>query len=128
MPADRIILKGMQFYGYHGVNPEEKALGQSYIVDLTAEVALTKPGRSDNLDDTVSYTRMYRLAGEVMEGASRNLLESLAQTLADRLLAELPIAAVEVTVKKPHPPVKGSAIEYAAVTLYRRRAENPGGQ
>ena len=111
----------MQFYGYHGVNPEEKALGQSYIVDLTAEVALTKPGQSDNIDDTVSYTRMYRLAREVMEGASRNLLESLAQSLADRLLAELPIAAVEVTVKKPHPPVKGSAIEYAAVTLYRRR-------
>lgn len=128
MPADRIILSGIQFYGYHGVNPEEKALGQSYIVDLTAEMDLTKPGRSDNLDDTVSYTRMYRLAREVMEGSSRNLLESLAQTLADRLLAELPIAAVQVTVKKPHPPVKGSAIDYAAVTLYRRRAGNPGGQ
>ena len=128
MPADRIILSGMQFYGYHGVNPEEKALGQAYIVDLTAEVALTKPGQSDNLDDTVSYTRMYRLAREVMEGASRNLLESLAQTLADRLLAELPIAAIQVTVKKPHPPVKGSAIDYAAVTLYRRREGNPGGQ
>lgn len=121
MAADRIILKGMQFYGYHGVNPEEKALGQSYIVDLTAEVALTKPGKSDRLEDTVSYTRMYRLAREVMEGSSRNLLESLAQTLADRLLAELPIAAVQVTVKKPHPPVKGSIIDYAAVTLYRRR-------
>ena len=121
MPADRIILKGMQFYGYHGVNPEEKALGQAYIVDLTAEGDLTGPGRSDNLDDTVSYTRIYRLAREVMEGPSRNLLESLAQTLADRLLAELPIAAVQVTVKKPHPPVKGSVIDYAAVTLYRRR-------
>ena len=128
MPADRIILKGMQFYGYHGVNPEEKALGQAYIVDLTAEMDLTGPGQSDNLEDTVSYTRMYRLAQGVMEGASRNLLESLAQSLADRLLAELPIAAIQVTVKKPHPPVKGSAIDYAAVTLYRRRAENPGGQ
>lgn len=128
MPADRIILQGMQFYGYHGVNPEEKALGQSYIVDLTAEVALTKPGKSDCLEDTVSYTRMYRLAREVMEGPSRNLLESLAQTLAERLLAELPIAAIQVTVKKPHPPVKGSAIDYAAVAIYRRREGNPGGQ
>ena len=128
MPADRIILKGMQFYGYHGVNPEEKALGQAYIVDLTAEGDLTGPGQSDRLEDTVSYTRMYRLAREVMEGPSRNLLESLAQTLADRLLAELPIAAVQVTVKKPHPPVKGSVIEYAAVTLYRRREGNSGGQ
>ena len=126
MAADRIILSGMQFYGYHGVNPEEKALGQAYIVDLTAEGDLTKPGRSDNLEDTVSYTRMYRLAREVMEGPSCNLLESLAQTLAERLMAELPIAAVQVTVKKPHPPVKGSTIEYAAVTLYRRREGNSG--
>ena len=64
---------------------------------------------------------MYRIAQEVVEGASRNLLESLAQSLAARLLAELPIAAVQVTVKKPHPPVKGSAIDYAAVAIYRRR-------
>ena len=121
MSTDRIILQGMQFYGYHGVNPEERALGQSYIVDLAAEGDLTGPGQSDRLADTVSYTRMYRIAREVVEGASRNLLESLAQSLAERLLAELPIAAVQVTVKKPHPPVKGSVIDYASVVIYRRR-------
>lgn len=121
MSADRIILQGMLFYGYHGVNLEERALGQSYSVDLAAEVDLTGAGQTDRLADTVSYTRMYRIAQEVVEGASRNLLESLAQTLAARLLAELPIAAVQVTVKKPHPPVKGSAIDYAAVAIYRRR-------
>ena len=124
MPPDRIILKGMRFYGYHGVNAEEQALGQSYLVDLAAEVDLARPGASDNLEDTVSYTRMYRITQSVMEGESRNLLESLAQTLADRLLTELPLAAVAVTVKKPHPPVKGSVIEYAAVEIYRSR---PGG-
>ncbi len=120
MTSDRIILEGMRFYGYHGVNPEEKALGQSYVVDLTADVALARPGASDRLEDTVSYTRMYRIAKSIVEGASRNLLESLAQTIADQLLAELPLAGVRVRVRKPAPPVKGAIIEYAAVEIYRR--------
>ena len=122
MSSDRIILKGMRFYGYHGVNPEEKALGQSYVVDLAADVDLTRPGTSDRLEDTVSYTLMYRVAKAVIEGNSRNLLEALAQDIADRLLTELPLAGVQVRVKKPAPPVKGSAIRYAAVEIYRRRS------
>ncbi len=47
---DRIILDGMQFYGFHGVNTEDRALGQSYIVDLTVEMDLTGPGASDRLE------------------------------------------------------------------------------
>lgn len=122
LSSDRIILEGMRFYGYHGVNPEEKALGQSYVVDLAADVDLARPGASDRLEDTVSYTQMYRIAQSVVEGASRNLLESLAQAIADRLLAELPLAGVRVRVGKPAPPVKGSVIEGAAVEIYRRPA------
>lgn len=121
MPSDQIILKGIRLYGYHGVNPEEKQFGQPYIVDLAADLNLTQPGSSDQLDDTVSYTRMYRIAQSVIAGESRNLLEALAQTLADRLLSELPIAAIKVTVKKPNPPIQGSSIQYAAVTIHRRR-------
>ena len=122
MPSDQIILKGIRLYGYHGVNPEEKQFGQPYIVDLAADLDLTQPGLSDQLDDTVSYTRMYRIAQAVIAGESRNLLESLSQTLADRLLSELPIAAIQVTVKKPDPPIQGSTIRYAAVTIHRNRS------
>ncbi len=121
MSSDRIILKGMRFYGYHGVNSEEKALGQSYVVDLEADVDLTVPGATDRLEDTISYTLIYRTVKSVVEGDSQNLLESVAQTIADRLLAELPLDGVRVRVKKPNPPVKGSVIEYAAVEIYRKR-------
>ena len=121
MAADRIILQGMRFYGYHGVNPEEKAQGQSYLVDLEVEVDLARPGHSDALEDTVSYTHLYRAVKSVMEGESRNLLERLAQEIADRLLADFPLQAVTVTVKKPNPPIKGSFIEHAAVRVNRRR-------
>lgn len=119
--SDRIILKGMQFYGFHGANAEERALGQSYLVDLTVEVDLSLPGRSDRLDDTVSYTHLYRAVKEVIEGESRNLLEGIAQSIADRVLQDYPVASVQLTVKKPHPPIKGSVVAYAAVEIFRTR-------
>ena len=49
LPPDRIVLEGMQFYGFHGVNPEEQALGQSYLVDLAVELTLSQAGQSDRL-------------------------------------------------------------------------------
>jgi dihydroneopterin aldolase len=121
MAADRIILKGMRFYGYHGVNPEEKTQGQSYLVDLEAEVDLGRPGISDALEDTVSYTHLYRAIRAIMEGEPRNLLERLAQEITDRLLTDFPLEAITVTLKKPNPPIKGSFIEYAAVRIHRQR-------
>ena len=41
-PPDRIIMEGMQFYGFHGVNVEERSLGQSYVVDLAVEIGLDR--------------------------------------------------------------------------------------
>lgn len=121
MASDRIILQGMRFYGYHGVNPEENVQGQSYLVDLEAEVDLARPGLTDALEDTVSYTHLYRAARAIVEGESRNLLERLAQEIAERLLADFPLEAVTVTVKKPNPPIRGSFIDHAAVRIHRRR-------
>jgi dihydroneopterin aldolase len=121
MPADRIILEGMQFYGFHGVNPEERTLGQAYVVDLAVELDLRQPGASDRLEDTVSYPRLYRAVQEVVEGESRNLLEATAEAIASRVLAEFPVAAVQVRIKKPRPPIRGSVIDHAAVEIYRTR-------
>ena len=121
LQPDRIVLEGMQFYGFHGVNPEEQALGQSYLVDLAVELDLSQAGQSDRLDDTVSYTHLYRVVQWVMEGESRNLLETAAQAIADQVLAQFPVDAVSVSVKKPRPPVRGSVIEHAMVEIYRRR-------
>ena len=119
---DQILLQGMQFYGYHGVNPEERTLGQRYVVDLTAELDLRRAGKSDRLEDTVSYSHIYRAVRAVMEGEPRNLLESAAQAIADRVLSEFPVESVSVTVKKPNPPVRGSSIEFAAVQIHRTRS------
>ena len=119
--SDRIILEGMRFYGFHGVNPEERVLGQEYLVDLTVELDLGRAGRTDRLEDTISYSRIYRAVKDVMEGDSRNLLEAAAQAIADRVLSEFPVESVGVRVMKPHPPIRGSVIESATVEIFRRR-------
>ena len=121
-PTDRIVLEGMQFYGFHGVNAEEKSLGQPYVVDLAVEMDLSIPGKSDRLEDTVSYTHLYRSVRKVIEGESRNLLEAAAENVAIRILDEFPVKAVQVRVKKPRPPIKGSFVENAVVEIYRVRA------
>ena len=120
-PSDRIILEGMQFYGFHGVNQEERVLGQSYLVDLSVELNLSRAGDSDKLEDTVSYSGLYREVRDVVEGDPRNLLESTAQAIASRVLDKFPVRAVAVRVKKPHPPIRGSIIDHAAVEIYRVR-------
>ena len=118
---DRIVLEGMRFYGFHGVNPEERVLGQEYLVDITVEMDLAPAGQSDRLEVTISYAHIYRAVRDVMEGEPRNLLEAAAQSVADRVLADFPVAAVGVRVKKPHPPIRGSVIENATVEIFRRR-------
>jgi dihydroneopterin aldolase len=123
-PPDRIILQGIRVYGYHGANPEERAVGQCYVVDLSVEVDLRKPGDSDRLEDTVSYTGLYRAVRAVVGGEPKSLLEAAAQTLADKVLAEFPVNAVHVVLKKPHPPIKASVIDSAAVEIYRSRRES----
>ena len=123
-PPDRIIMEGMQFYGFHGVNVEERSLGQSYVVDLAVEIDLGVPGRSDRLEDTLSYTHLYRSVQKVLEGESKNLLEATAEAVAGRILEEFPVDAVQVRVKKPRPPIKGSFVENAVVEIYRVRDQN----
>ena len=122
--SDRIVLTGMQFYGFHGVNPEERSLGQPFVVDLEAELDLRPACASDRLTDTVSYTDLYRATKDIMEGAPRNLLEAAAGAIADRVLGQHPaVSAIRIRVQKPRPPIKGSVIESAAVEIHRTRQD-----
>ena len=121
MTTDHILLKGMTFYGFHGVGPEEQSLGQRFVVDLEVRKDLRPAGASDDLRQTVDYSRLYRLVREVMEGPSRKLLENVAETIAQRVLDAFEVEAVRVKVKKPDVPMKGSILDYAAVEIFRDR-------
>ena len=121
LQKDRIILEGMQFYAYHGRNPEERALGQPFVVDLEAEVDLKAAGDSDDIEDTVSYTDLYRAVKAQMEAPAKNLLEAVAQSIAQSILDAYPVGGVRVRVKKTRPPIKEGVLSGAGVEVYRIR-------
>ena len=118
---DSIFLENMTFYAYHGVNPEERRLGQRFVVDLWAKLDLSTPGHSDALADTVSYSNLYQTVKAVVEGEAYNLLEAVAEAVAHRILASSPIYAVLVRVKKPSPPIKDAVLQWVGIEIYRSK-------
>jgi len=115
-----ISLKGMSFHAFHGVHAFEKAQGNTFSIDLTFEVDIEKPVKSDNLEDTLDYEAVYREVAEVMQ-TPVNLLEHLAYKISNRLLARFGMAeSVEITVSKKNPPLEGLC-EESAVSLVLRR-------
>ncbi|MFL2645575.1 MAG: dihydroneopterin aldolase [Dehalococcoidia bacterium] len=119
MNTDKIILSEMEFYGYHGVNQEEKIQGQKFVVDLEINCSLLLPGQTDDLNDTVNYSQVYKLIKSIVEGPSQNLIESVAENIAYRILNETSADEVTVKVAKLQPPIKGSQIKSAAAQITR---------
>ncbi|QCD98134.1 dihydroneopterin aldolase [Vigna unguiculata] len=121
--GDKLVLRGLSFYGFHGAKPEERKLGQKFVVDIDAWMDLAAAGKTDHLSDTVSYTTIYDIAKEVLEGSPHNLLESVAQKIAIATMTNhKEILAVRVKVGKPHVAVRGP-VEYLGVEIYRRRSD-----
>ena len=102
---DRIVLTGVRANGTHGVLDFEHERAQPFVVDATLYLDLEAAGASDDLNDTVDYGRAAKEIVAVIEGEHADLIEHLAQRIADRLLAIPPIRQVDVTVHKPHAPI-----------------------
>ncbi len=104
--ADSISIVGMEFYGYHGVFPEEKRLGQKFIVDLDMELDLKKAGETDRLENSINYPAVIGLVEEIVCSRKYNLLEALAENIAGEILRGFDmVRKVKVRVKKPHAPI-----------------------
>jgi dihydroneopterin aldolase len=123
---DRMVLRRMEFYGYHGVFPEENKLGQKFYVDLDLRLDLHKAALSDDVSDTVNYAEIHALVKQVVEGPPCKLIEALAQRIASTVLGTYTnIIEVTVSVTKPNPPFDIN-FDGVAVELCRRR--DGGGQ
>ena len=119
--TDRIVLEGMRFFGFHGNNPEERELGQPFVVDLELETDLSIAGASDDLGDTINYAEVYRAVKGVTEGPSRNLLEGVGAGYCGGGAGWLRRDAVRVRVRKTQPPIRDARLESAGVEIYRSR-------
>jgi dihydroneopterin aldolase len=102
---DRIELRGLRATGVHGVLPEEQIRAQPFEIDLDVDIDLSAAGTSDRLDDTLDYGALAAAVARVVNGEHHQLLERLAQRIADEALADERVQSVTVTVRKLRPPV-----------------------
>lgn len=116
---DTVFLEGMQFYAYHGVNPEERSLGQRFLIDVELSTSLRAAGRSDDLNDTINYSAAYKRIRAIVEGPPRSLIEAVAEEIATTLLNEFPATGVIVTVRKPEVALRGAMLGAAGVRIVR---------
>jgi dihydroneopterin aldolase len=120
---DKMILKGMRFYGFHGNLPAEKALGQWFQVDVELTIDdLSKAAATDALEHTLNYAALYAGIKIIVEGSSVNLLETLAGRIMDICFEFYKVTDARVRVEKPQAPL-GGPLEYAAIELVRSRQE-----
>jgi dihydroneopterin aldolase/2-amino-4-hydroxy-6-hydroxymethyldihydropteridine diphosphokinase len=101
--TDRIEIRGLKAMGKHGVRDFEKDRPQPFIVDLVMDVDTSRAGKSDDLEDTVSYSTVVKLVADIIAGEHSDLLEHLAERIAQAVLAHDDLVqAVDLTVRKPH--------------------------
>ena len=79
--TDRIHVEGIEAYGYHGVFPEERVLGQTLIVDLSVDCDLRPAGLSDRMEESISYVELEAIARQVVEETPYQLIESSIRSL-----------------------------------------------
>lgn len=121
---DKIFLKGLEIFAYHGVNPEEKTDGQTFVLDITMKADLTAARKSDDLNDTVNYAAVRKTVQRVFTAEKYDLIERAAQVVCDAILDEYPkVQEVTVLLKKPEAPMN-AVFDFAGVEITQVRGEN----
>ncbi|AKG43679.1 dihydroneopterin aldolase [Streptomyces xiamenensis] len=118
---DRITLSGLRVRGFHGVLPHEREGGQWFTVDLTLGLDTRPAAATDDLAKTVDYGMVAQEITAVVAGEPVDLLETLAQRIADRCLAFTPVREAEVTLHKPQAPIT-VPFDDVTITIKRSRA------
>ena len=119
---DKIYIRSLRVYAYHGVNTDEKENGQPFELDITLCLDLKAAGQTDFLSDTVNYAKVTKLAVKVISSEKNNLIERAASRVAFSILEEFPVCEVTVLLKKPRAPVAAD-FEYMAVEITRTRED-----
>jgi dihydroneopterin aldolase len=110
-----VEIQGLEVFGHHGVEEDERRDGQRFLFDVALDVG--DAGSSDRIEDAVDYRDVAAVVREVSDATQFRLLEALAASVADALLERFPIESAQVRVRKPDVALP---VEYAAVTLERR--------
>ena len=115
-----IELHGILLHGFHGVLEHERRDGQRFLVDVDLDLEHEQASRTDQLEDAVDYREVVSRVRAISDARAYQLLEAFAAAVADALVAEFPVTAVRVRVRKPDV-VLDPPVEFAAVAVERRR-------
>lgn len=119
--GDRIILKDLGFYGYHGVFAEEATLGQRFFIDLELGVDLSEPAATDRLSTGISYSDIYDVVKVTFETQRMKLLEAVAGNIVDKLFEKFQsVDWIVIRIRKPEAPIAMVRGE-AGIELHRQR-------
>jgi len=121
--TDRIELRGLAVRGNHGVFDHERRDGQDFVVDVTVWMDLSGAAASDDLGDTFDYGVLAQRAADIVSGPARDLIETVAAEIADDVMADDRVHAVEVIVHKPQAPIP---LTFADVAVVARRSRRGG--
>ena len=117
---DRLAVRGLAVHGHHGVFEHERRDGQEFVIDLVLGVDTRVAASSDDLQDTVDYGTLVDEVRTAVADDPVDLIETLAQRIADVCLRNALVDTVEVTVHKPHAPIQAT-FEDVALTINRSR-------
>ena len=115
---DKIIIKNIKAYGYHGALAEENILGQNFYADITLYKSLQKAGLTDDLNQSISYVDVYYDVEDIIKNRKFKLIESLAETIAHTLLVKYGIEKIDVEIRKPGAPINGN-FDFVGVNITR---------
>ena len=104
--ADQILIRGISGIGHHGVFAHEREQGQPFSVDVRLDLDTTAAAGSDDLDDTVDYGQVANAVHALIVGEPVDLIETLAERIADACLQWPAVSRVRVTVHKPQAPIE----------------------
>ena len=118
---DNLIIKGLELFGFHGVNREEKAMGQKFIVDAVLLMDMEEACERDSIDSTINYAELCHELQDVFRSEKHDLIEKAATVMCDYILLNYrQVNEVDLTLKKPWAPVH-LPMEYPAVRIVRKR-------
>jgi len=121
--TDRIELRGLRVHGYHGVFEHERRDGQDFVIDVTVWMDLAPAAASDDLADTLHYGELADRAAAIVAGEPCDLIETVAARVADMVMTDARVQAVEVVLHKPLAPIPLEFADVAVVVRRSRRGE-----
>ncbi len=122
--TDRIELRGLRVRGHHGVFEHERRDGQDFVVDVTVWMDLAPAAASDDLADTLHYGELAERAAAIVAGEPCDLIETVSARIAEDVLTDPRVQAVEVVLHKPQAPIP---LEFADVAVVARRSRRGAG-